>query len=110
MKPTKLLAGCMLSLFLSACGSGQKSFLDSDVMRAAIDVPAQFETPSGVSMNENSCTSPLIDPRTGTTISMVRSSTPLGDYEVPEGLYGVNKGELLRIRCSTGEVVGIVKR
>ncbi len=35
--------------------------------------------------------------------------TGRGDYSVPEGKYGVQKGELLRINCRTGEVLGIVK-
>lgn len=45
-----------------------------------------------------------------TTSTFVRSGTALGDYEVPEGRYGVQQGELLRIECNTGEVVGIVRR
>ncbi|GAB2769416.1 hypothetical protein [Salinimicrobium soli] len=110
MKILKFLAGGLFCLLLLACGSSHTSFKESDVLRQAQDVPTQFEAPTGMSFNDDSCLSPLMDPRTGNKISIVRSTKSLGDYEVPQGLYGVNRGELLRVNCSTGEVVGIVKK
>jgi hypothetical protein len=41
---------------------------------------------------------------------MVRAASGIGDYEVPEGRYGVGPGEVLRLDCSTGRVLGIVGR
>jgi hypothetical protein len=41
---------------------------------------------------------------------MDRSARGLADYETPPGRYGVRENELLRLRCNTGEVLGIVRR
>ena len=61
----------------------------------------------------DSCRSPLIDPRDQTQIRIVRSGGSggghRGDYEVPAGRYGVGENELLRIECSSGEPLGIVR-
>jgi hypothetical protein len=51
----------------------------------------------------------LIDKRDGTEIVLVSSASGMGNYRVPEGRYGVQKGELLRINCATGEVLGVVR-
>jgi hypothetical protein len=56
------------------------------------------------------CHSPLVDPRTGAKITLVRSSGGRGDYEVPEGRYGVGEKEVLRIECANGKALGIFKR
>jgi hypothetical protein len=81
-------------------------------VRMATDVPERFESPAGTSMGNSACLSPLTDPRDGTTIIMQTSfgKEGVGDYVVPGGKYGVENGELLRINCATGEVVGIVKK
>ncbi|MFL5540865.1 MAG: hypothetical protein ACJ8J0_17875 [Longimicrobiaceae bacterium] len=55
------------------------------------------------------CNSPLMDPRTGTRLVMVRSYAGRGDYQVPAGSYGVASGELLRVDCATGAPVGVVR-
>jgi hypothetical protein len=57
-----------------------------------------------------SCVSPLIDPRDGTLIRLVRSAAGRGDYEVTQRNYGVGSNELLRIDCATGKALGIVPR
>lgn len=56
------------------------------------------------------CKSPMIDPRDSTKITLFRSFDGRGDYEVPDGKYGVKKGQILRLDCSTGKVVGIFKK
>jgi hypothetical protein len=56
------------------------------------------------------CRNPMVDPRDGTALTLVRSDKGMGDYEVPEGRYGVGAKQLLRLDCATGRVVGIVKR
>lgn len=82
-----------------------------DVMvRTAEDLPAGFETPAGTSWGGNSCRNPIVDPVDGTELILIQSQAGLGDYSVENGKYGVGRGELLRINCTTGEVVGIVKR
>lgn len=99
--------------FLMACGSSNvENRSMKTVLRPATDAPAVFEAPAGTTMRNNGCLSPLTDPRNGTRIIMRTSfgEEGMGDYVVPDGTYGVKNGELLRVNCTTGEVVGIVKR
>lgn len=113
-------ATTILALFgLSACAlfSTSSTFDPATDVRPASDLPARFEPiDSAVRLEPadtlagSGCLSPLLDPRDGLELRFVRSGTALGDYEVPEGRYGVQRGELLRIECNTGEVVGIVRR
>lgn len=97
-------------LFLSSCGAGGTRSLDGDVVRAGVDIPQNFRPPSGIAMDGDSCYSPMVDPRDGTSLRLVTSSGGFGDYEVPNRKYGVNEGELLRLDCRTGEVIGVVKQ
>lgn len=94
------LAGCASTTFPS----------DADA-RPATGVPEQFGPP-GLADREASaaCWNPMTDPRDGTAIRMARSSAGRGDYEVPPGRYGVREGELLRLDCTSGRVIGIVRR
>ena len=108
MKIRNLLLAAVFPLFLG-CGSDTHSFNDNQVIREATDLPDSFQEPVTAG-DEESCQSPLTDPRDGTTLSFIRSSWPLADYQVPTGKYGVQNRELLRVNCKTGEVVGIVKR
>jgi hypothetical protein len=77
--------------------------------RPASDVPDAFQSPAGLSP-EGECRDPVHDARDGRAVHLVRSADGRGDYEVPEGRYGVGKGELLRIDCRTGSPMGIVER
>lgn len=94
-------------LFLFGCSSLKPG--EGDV-RTAKDTPEQFSTPAGLAWGANACLNPIIDPADGTELILVQSTGEgLGDYRVQGGKYGVNKGELLRINCRTGEVVGVVR-
>ena len=93
---------------ITSCGKmGTTSMRNSDVIRMAEGVPANFEAATAF---DDTCLSPLIDPRDGTEITFVRSTAGMADYEVPAGMYGVKKGELLRTNCKNGAVIGIVKK
>jgi hypothetical protein len=50
------------------------------------------------------------DPRDGREIRSVYSTSWYGDYEIPVGRYGSVSGELLRVECNTGRVIGLVRR
>ncbi len=56
------------------------------------------------------CRSPMADPRDDARLMLIRSTSNVGDYEVPAGSYGVGPRSLLRIDCLTGGVIGIVRR
>ena len=102
----RTISGLFLLAFLIGCGSSQ-NFGDKTI-RPATDTPVAFEPKRG-SFDGSSCKSPLVDPRSGVEIIMVMAQGGLGDYRVPSGRYGVKDKELLRLNCSTGEIIGIVK-
>ncbi|WP_029033237.1 hypothetical protein [Salinimicrobium terrae] len=93
------------------CGSTIETRTMKPVVRAAVDAPEKFEAVAGTTLSDQACNSPLIDPRDDTEI-LIRSSFKQGvaDYEVPNGKYGVEAGEFLRIDCATGEIRGIVRK
>ena len=93
---------------LVSCSS--TSSMSGDILRPGDNLPEAFEPSSGVDLDENSCKSPMLDPRDDSEITFIRSSGSTGDYEVAEGKYGVGKRELLRLDCQTGKVLGVVKK
>jgi hypothetical protein len=89
---------------------------DTLPVRPASDAPARFEprNPSlrpapGDTLAGPGCLSPMVDPRDGTEVRFVLS-TSYGEYELPAGRYGARPGELLRLECNTGRVIGLVPR
>lgn len=84
--------------------------------RPASNVPDHFlagthgDTTTTEPMQGEGCRNPMVDPRTGTRVRLVRSKEDRGDYEVPDGRYGVGEQDLLRLECGTGRVVGVVRR
>lgn len=110
MKTTiKYLVVVNCIILLGSCGSLKNSEGSYRIIRQAENTPSQFLPPKGVSLDQNSCKSPMIDSVDGTEIIMVTSTSGEGNYRVPQGKYGVQKGELLRLNCSNGKVLGIVK-
>lgn len=103
-------------LLCGACAlGGPNSYPEGEAARAAADTPVRFvseDLPPGAALSDtlpgSGCRSPLVDPRDGTRIRMVNAQRRVGDYEGVVGRYGVASGELLRIECNTGRVVGIV--
>jgi hypothetical protein len=103
------LAAALLCV-AGACATGG-SFPDDASARAATDVPDAFTVPPlAPGMGDATCRSPVADPRDGARLHLMRSTDGRGDYQVPEGRYGVGARELLRIDCATGRVVGIVRQ
>lgn len=101
----------LVAVLMSSCGSQTTTTSQRSVLRNATGITFNFEAREGMNLGDNSCKSPMIDPQDRTEITMVRSyGNGLGDYRVATtGKYGVGEGELLRINCSTGEAVGIVR-
>lgn len=111
MKKVSKYIVILISAFVVGCGvTANNDFNPADVVRQPVGTPLRFEAPTGVVLDNSSCKSPLTDPYNSIKIVLVRSNSDFGDYEVPMGKYGIAGNELLRIKCSTGEVVGVVKR
>jgi hypothetical protein len=101
------------ALALVGCAHRAASLAADAAARPATDVPERFVTgaPPPAAGAEPACHSPLLDPRAGTRLVLVRSTAGTrGDYEVPAGRYGVAPGELLRVDCTTGTAIGVVRR
>ncbi len=101
----------------SGCASGSKSQAPPSATPAGlVQVPDHFlvgEIDSAATREPKpgeGCRNPMVDPHDGTKLTLVRSSNGMGDYEVPEGRYGVGKGQLLRLDCANGRPMGMVKR
>lgn len=103
-------------ILIAACASASSGGMDAPILRQATDTPVRFRLdPSvgeqtGDTIPGTGCRSPLIDPRSGVRITMVRSTMPYADYAVPDGRYEVGPDELLRVHCRTGETAGVVRR
>ena len=112
MRCRQVVPVVLLPLIAAACVSTSTFTPDPANLRMAQDAPAQFVTEDGGPPPADACRSPLIDPRDQTRLRLVRSGSVgaahQGDYEVPQGRYGVRAGELLRVDCSTGQALGIV--
>jgi hypothetical protein len=113
MRTSRLFETACLALLMSGCSIGMERTEASEaVLRQAHDTPARFTTVDGV-MPEDACRTTIIDPRDQTSLRLARSAQHgmiyRGDYEVPDGRYGVGRGELLRVDCASGEVIGIVR-
>ena len=79
------------------------------VLRPGLEVPAAFVLADGTTGEASpACRTPLHDPVERAVLRLVRSGAGHGDYEVPDGKYGVQRGELLRLECGSGRPVGIV--
>ena len=111
-----------LLLSSSACATASANTYPAGApVRAAADTPDRFlvgTIPPGGPLSEprvdGACRNPMVDPRDGTRLTLILSqpgeSGQIGDYQVPEGRYGVRSGELLRLDCGTGRAIGVVPR
>jgi hypothetical protein len=101
-----------LAFALAGCATGR---IPSDAEATpAVDAPDRFLVGSFTDASTREpaagegCRSPMVDPRDGTRLILVRSDAGRGDYEVAGDRYGVTSGSLLRLDCATGAVVGVV--
>lgn len=108
-------AGLMLvASILLIAGCATSGFPYDREARSATDIPDHFvvgthgTTETTAPDGSEGCRNPMVDPRTGTRLRLVRSVANRGDYQVPDSRYGAGSGELLRLDCSTGRVIGIV--
>lgn len=104
----------LLGLTVTTCAGRATHGVAHEKIRPGLDLPHHFlistETGAVEPANDGNCHGPLVDPRDGTKLTMVRSANGMGDYSAPEGRYGIGDKELLRVECATGIVIGIVHR
>jgi len=117
--PRRMIVLAIAALGIAAvagCASTGTSQMTESPVRAALDVPDYFVvgesegTATTMPAPGTGCRSPMVDPRDGTRLTLVRSIEGVGDYEVAHWLYGVEPGEVLRIDCATGRAIGVFKR
>jgi hypothetical protein len=106
------LAACLTSRPSPFPGGAVTTILPAGVPRHLF---AESAAPAGgvaAADTVRTCRNPLFDPTDNAPLALVGSGTIAGelegDYAVPEGRYGLARGSRLRVRCRTGEVVGIV--
>ena len=103
-----------LALALASCATGRLP-PDSEATPVA-DAPDRFlvgsltDASTRQPASGEGCRNPMVDPRDGTRLTLVRSDSGRGDYQVAGGRYGVTAGSLLRLDCETGVAVGVVPR
>lgn len=105
---------------LSACASGRGS-VAGGIVAEAKDLPDHFMvSATGVAQREEprpgeGCRNPMVDPRNGTELNLMRARDGVGDYQVMGdqyslgSRYGVDSRHYLRIDCATGKALGIVE-
>jgi hypothetical protein len=107
----RVLVGILILAASGGCSSWHKAIATTPdrIDRPATDVPDLFLRDDGRPNTGTTCLDQLIDPRDKSTIQLVRSIPVQGDYRVAAGKYGVSGTELLRVDCTTGRPVGIVR-
>jgi hypothetical protein len=106
-----MLAGVLMLAASGGCSTWHKAIATTPdrIDRLATGVPEQFLREDGSPITGNTCLTPLMDPRDKSLVQLVRTIPVQGDYRVGAGKYGVSGNELLRIDCTTGRPVGIVR-
>ena len=104
----------VLTAFTLFLGSGACVTRRAVAVQPARDLPDHFLVglPSGSTAEPvagEGCRNPMVDPRDGSLLRLVRSAEARGDYQVPGNRYGVGAGQLLRLNCATGVALGVVR-
>ena len=105
----------VLGLVVALIGCRTQSFPPNASAQPAVGAPDRFDpmTPQGRlppadTLVGAGCLSPMSDLRDGTVLTMERAMGGVADYSLPTGRYGVQPGQLLRLDCNTGRVIGVV--
>jgi hypothetical protein len=105
------VGGGAFGFLLASCSTGTGGTMASTPQPLPAGVPTRFvPADSTKTLPAEGCLSPLKDPKTGTTIILVRSESGVGDYLAPSGAFHIPDGKVLRLDCSSGEVLGLVRR
>jgi hypothetical protein len=116
---TSALVALVALVALAGCASSRSS-MAGPVVAEAKNLPDHFMVAvTGLAQREEpkpgeGCRNPMVDPRNGTALNLMRSKNGTGDYQVLgqqyelDSIYGVDSRHLLRIDCATGKALGIV--
>lgn len=113
------------ALVLAGCASSRGPARDpmaEPIVAEATDLPDHFMVAtSGLAQKSEpkpgeGCRNPMMDPRGGASLNLVRSKGDTGDYQVMsreyelQTRYGVDTRHLLRVDCGTGKALGVVNQ
>lgn len=118
LAPSRRAGALVATVAVVACSAGGSGSMRSVIESPApVTAPPRFLPPDSAkviapadTLLGDGCLSPLADPVTGIQIILIRSESGLGDYLAPSGSYGIRDGQLIRLDCNTGKVLGIVRR
>lgn len=107
----RVLAGVLILAASSGCSMWRSATTTTPdrIDRLATGTPDMFLRDDGTPIRGNTCLTPLVDPRDNSQVELVRTMPVHGDYRVTAGKYGLSGTELLRIDCTTGRTIGIVR-
>ena len=119
VRVTGVCAAASAIVALAGCASSRGS-MEGPIVAEAKSLPDHFMVAvTGIAQKEEpqpgeGCRNPMVDPRNGTILNLVRSKNSTGDYQVLgleyqlDPTYGVDSRHLLRVDCATGKALGIV--
>jgi hypothetical protein len=119
---TRTPGAALAFLVVAGCASSGRDPIAEPVVAEARDLPDHFMVAaSGVAKKTEpkpgeGCRNPMVDPRDGTSLNLLRSKGDTGDYQVMSrefeltSRYGVDSQHLLRVDCGTGKALGIVSQ
>ncbi|MFN8653668.1 MAG: hypothetical protein U0133_17315 [Gemmatimonadales bacterium] len=102
----------LAGLILGACSLGSSNtYPASAPVRPLTGLPATFAPVDSVTSGPATCRGRLSDPHDGALL-ILRSSQggQVGDYQAPEGRYGLRAAEYVRVDCATLRPLGGVPR
>lgn len=109
MKSYNIFVLVVLNILLCNCASTISPSNTNKIVKQPNSAPDQFVPVQGVDFKGDNCKNPLVDPRSGMKLKLVSSSNGYGIY-LPDSLnYGMVTGDYLKIKCSDGRPVGIIR-
>ena len=120
VRVTGVCAAASAIVALAGCASSRGS-MEGPIVAEAKSLPDHFMVAvTGIAQKEEpqpgeGCRNPMVDPRNGTELNLMRSKDGIGDYQVLGeqyslgSRYGVDSRHYLRVDCATGKALGIVE-
>lgn len=110
MKPGPFAASVVF--LLASCASvGWPETVDPSLLTDTPDHFLVVEPATGATAEPTgpACRNPLVDPRDGSRLVLVRSMSGFGDYQPEAPRYGLPVGYLIRVDCNNGRPLGATR-